>query len=166
MAVATVSSSGPRRHLVWVEKLGATAGWLPALLSFQTIRAVSSSVGFLENTALSFGSESGYSAWLSPLHVTARLLAPTDVSPSDFSTQTFAEHLLCARYHVHIIISFHSNLRKEGVISSPVLRMRTLRLEEGDVSNVTEGGMAVKPGPSDSQVSALSHCAAGKGVGG
>lgn len=99
--------------------LGATAGWLPALLSFQTIRAVSSSAGFLENTALSFGSESGYSAWLSPLHGTARLLAPTDVSPSDFSTQTFAEHLLCARYHVHIIISFHSNLRKEVVISAP-----------------------------------------------
>ena len=130
MAVATVSSSGPRRHLVWVEKLGATAGWLPALLSFQTIRAVSSSVGFLENTALSFGSESGYSAWLSPLHVTARLLAPTDVSPSDFSTQTFAEHLLCARYHVHIIISFHSNLRKEVVISSPVLLMRRQSFSE------------------------------------
>ena len=44
--------------------------------------------------------------------------------------------------------------------------MRTLRLEEGDVSNVTERGMAFKPGLSDSQVSALSHCAAGKGVGG
>lgn len=84
--------------------LGATAGWLPALLGFQTHPGSrSSSVGFLESTALSFGSESGYSAWLSP-HGTARLLALTDVSPSDFSIQTFAEHLLCA---VPFILSFH-----------------------------------------------------------
>ena len=120
MAGAMVSSSGPRRHLVWVEKPGSDR-WLapsPPLLP-DPIRA---------------HFRAPWVSWKTQLFP---LVPNLDIQPGFLPSMeqrgcwlsrmchqliSLHKHLLstcCVPGAIHIIISFHSNLRKEVVISAP-----------------------------------------------